>query len=380
MSDVVVIGGGVIGLTLAYELAGRGVAVAVLDQGPMGQESSWAGAGILPPGNPAKAATPESQLRAHSHVLWPRLSEQLRNETGIDNGFRRCGGIEVRLDGHARQLEDEIENWRTEGVEVERLDERVFEYEPRLNRDAVAAYRLPQMGQVRNPRHLKALIAGCLARGVTLRTGCPAQHFSFDSSCARAHSVSTTDGKLSAAQFVLASGAWSNRFVSPLSGMKARIRPLRGQIVQLTALPSPIRHVVNVGLRYLVPRDDGRILVGSTEEAVGFDKRNTAEAVGDLIAFGRQVVPELASATFERAWSGLRPHSLDGLPYLGQVPGSSNLFIAAGHFRSGLQLSPITAAVMTQLLLGEPTTVDLHPFRCDREGQWPGQWAVGSGQ
>lgn len=378
MPDVVVIGGGVIGLTLAYELAGRGVSVNVLDQGPMGQESSWAGAGILPPGNPAKAAAPEAKLRAHSHVLWPRLSEQLRSETGIDNGFRRCGGIEVRLNGHAKQLDDEIENWQTEGVEIERLDERVFEYESRLNRDTVSAYRLPQMGQVRNPRHLKALIVGCLARGVTLRAGCPVHSFERLSSGNKVLAVRTPDGELFAGQFVIASGAWSGRFLAELGCRAANIRPLRGQIVQLATLPPLIRHVVNVGSRYLVPRDDGRILVGSTEEAVGFDKRNTADAVGDLIAFGRQVVPALASATFERAWAGLRPQSLDGLPYLGAVPGSSNLFIAAGHFRSGLQLSPITAAVMTQLLLGEPTTVDLHPFRCDREGK--GQWAVGSGQ
>lgn len=376
MSDVVVIGGGVIGLTLAYELAGRGVAVTVLDQGPMGQESSWAGAGILPPGNPARATTPEAKLRAHSHVLWPRLAEQLRNETGIDNGFRRCGGIEVRLAGHAKQLDDEIEYWQSEGVEVERLDERVFEYEPRLNRDLVAAYRLSQMGQVRNPRHLKALHAGCLARGVTLRPGCPVHSFERLSSGSRVLAAQTPDGELFARQFVVASGAWSGRFLGELGCRTADVRPLRGQMVLLTSLPPLIRHVVNVGSRYLVPRDDGRILIGSTEEAVGFDKRNTADAVGDLIAFGRQVVPELASATFERAWAGLRPQSRDGLPYLGQVPGSGNLFIAAGHFRSGLQLSPITATVMTQLLLGEPTTVDLHPFRCDREGKGP--WEVES--
>jgi glycine oxidase len=379
MSDVVVIGGGVIGLTLAYELAGRGVPVTVLDQTAMGQESSWAGAGILPPGNPQQAVTPEARLRAHSHVLWPRLAEQLRTETGIDNGFRRCGGLEIRADGEPAQLDAESECWRTEGVDVERLDESsAIGHEPQLGRGIVAAYRLPQMGQVRNPRHLKALVAGCVARGVTLRPGCPVYSFERLSSGNRVLAARTPDGELFAGQFVIAGGAWSGRFLSELGCRTASVSPLRGQMVLVSTLPPLIRHVVNVGSRYLVPRDDGRVLVGSTEEAVGFDKRNTADGVGELLAFGQRIVPALASATFERAWAGLRPQSLDGLPYLGAVPGASNLFVAAGHFRAGLQLSPITAVVLTQLLLGEPTTVDVQPFRVDRTNG--GRWTVDGGR
>src|SRR5262245_4458033 len=121
MHDVLIIGGGVIGLTLACDLAGEGASVAVVDQGPMGLESSWAGAGILPPGNPECAESPEARLRAASHVLWPALSALLCDETGIDNGFRRCGGLEVRLGGERDALEAETAAWRREGVAVEPL-------------------------------------------------------------------------------------------------------------------------------------------------------------------------------------------------------------------------------------------------------------------
>src|SRR5476651_504603 len=107
-SDVLIIGGGVIGLSIACELAGEGVSVAVLEQGQMGQESSWAGAGILPPGNPKLARSPEARLRAASHVLWPVLSALLQEETGIDNGFRRSGGLEVRIGGAMGALADEV--------------------------------------------------------------------------------------------------------------------------------------------------------------------------------------------------------------------------------------------------------------------------------
>jgi glycine oxidase len=144
------------------------------------------------------------------------------------------------------------------------------------------------------------------------------------------------------------------------------VRPLRGQLVLLAMQPSPIEHVINVGARYLVPRGDGRVLVGSTEEVAGFDKRTTAAGVGGLVEFAIDVVPALAGATFERAWAGLRPQSADGLPYLGRVGAVENLFVAAGHFRAGLQLSPITAELMTQLLIGRQPDLPLEPYWPDR--------------
>jgi glycine oxidase len=364
MRDVVVVGGGVIGLSIAYELAGQGVDVTVLERGNFGQEASWAGAGILPPGNPQQAHTPQARLRAESCALWPTLSEQLRDQTGIDNGYRNCGGIEVRLHGPADQLSDEADDWQDEGVDVERLSRKqLVQCEPALNRDIVAGYRLPQLSQVRNPRHLKALLAGCADRGVELLSGKPV--IGFDMQNGKIVSAKTPEESFSAGQFCVSGGAWSRRILLDLQ-IEIPLEPVRGQIVLLSMQPLPFRHVIQLGARYLVPRPDGRILIGSTEEHVGFEKKNTAGSVADLIAFATGLVPLLQHARYERAWSGLRPCSIDGLPYLGPVPGTENLTIAAGHFRAGLQLSPATALLMRQVILDQEPIIPLDTFSCDR--------------
>jgi glycine oxidase len=308
-------------------------------------------------------------LRAASHVLWPEWSALLREETGIDNGFRRCGGMEVRQDGSPHALDEEIEAWRREGVSVEPLTAQMaHEREPRLGPTFAAGYHLPEMGQVRNPRHLKALVALAGKRGVSLLPATPV--YGFDRVGEKIVAVETPTGRKRAGQFVVAGGAWSGRLLEE-AGCEAAVRPLRGQIVLLNTQPTPIRHVVNVGPRYLVPRGDGRVLVGATEEDVGFDKQTTAGAVGALMEFACDLVPELADAAFEQAWSGLRPLSIDGLPYLGRVASALNLYVATGHFRAGLQLSCITALVMSQLLLGQPTAVPLGPYSPARKRRKP---------
>ena len=178
--------------------------------------------------------------------------------------------------------------------------------------------------------------------------------------------VETPAGPQSAGQYVICSGAWSRHLLQQAGCPQTDLRPLRGQMVLLNTGAPRLKHVINVGPRYLVPRNDGRILVGSTEESVGFDKRTTAQAVHDLIHFAVELVPSLADATVERVWAGLRPQSADGIPYLDRVPQTENLFIAAGHFRAGLQLSPITALLLTQTLLSRPTTIPLTPYRLGR--------------
>jgi glycine oxidase len=139
--------------------------------------------------------------------------------------------------------------------------------------------------------------------------------------------------------------------------MDLKIEPVKGQMVLLRSTPSPIRNVIEVGREYLVPRNDGRILVGSTEERAGFDKRNTARAVTDLLNFAQRLIPSLKSAQFEQCWAGLRPYSAIGKPYLGRLPHLINASIAAGHFRYGLHLSPITAVLIRQTILKQPLEI-----------------------
>ncbi len=358
-ADILIVGGGVIGLTTAYFLGREGARVVVIDRGDPGQEASWAGAGILPPGNPAAASTPFDQLRAHGAALFPTLSAELRDRTGVDNGYRQCGGLEF-----TSESPDSAEEWRGGGIRVERLDETgLRRLEPALASGLGAGFHLPELAQLRNPRHLKALCAGCAGWGVQLRSGCSAH--ALEVRGARVAAVRTAAGRIEAGQVLLAAGAWTDPLLEQ-AGWRPGIRPVRGQIALLNAGVPLFRRVLLWGARYLVPRPDGRVLVGSTEEDVGFDKRTTAAAVSDLLGLACRLVPALASAHLERCWAGLRPGSPDGLPFLGPVPGVDNLFVAAGHFRAGIQLSPGTALVMKELLLGQPPTVPLAPFRLDR--------------
>jgi len=359
--DVLIIGGGVIGLTAAYFLAREQVGVEIVDQGDFGKEASWAGAGIIPPGDPSHARDPFDQLRAHSSVLFPRLSAELREQTGIDNGYRRSGGL-VFHDAQDTYFERE---WRSEGVRSEEVQGAAMRrLEPALGPELTHAYFLPELAQVRNPRHLQALLSYCQGRGVRLRPGCPVLGFELQGS--RITSIRTSAGSLRADRYLLTAGAWTSGLLEPL-GFRPGIRPVRGQIALLQT-GSPLFHRILLrGKRYLVPRPDGRVLVGSTEEDAGFDKRTTAEAIQGLRAFAISMVPGLASAHPERSWAGLRPGSPDGLPYIGPVPGIDNLFIAAGHFRAGIQLSPATGLVLKELFLGQPLTVPLDAFRLDRQ-------------
>jgi glycine oxidase len=361
--DVLILGGGVIGLTTAYFLARDGIRVQVLDKGDFGKEASWAGAGILPPGNPDHARSPVGQLRAHSANLFPTLSAELRERTGVDNGYQRCGGLEFI----SANQEGEADEWRNEGIVCEKVDATALRrLEPILAEGLGSAYHLPDMAQIRNPRHLKALLAGCQLLGVQLEPGCPA--FAIECQDSRVTAVRTERGLFKAAQFLVAAGAWTEALLAPL-GWQPGIHPVRGQIALLHVSPPLLRHILLWGSRYVVPRPDGRVLVGSTEETAGFDKRTTAEAIRDLLDLACRLAPVLARAPLERCWAGLRPGSPDGLPFLGAVPGFTNLFLAAGHFRAGLQLSPATGLVMKELLLGQPATVPLESFRLDRNPQ-----------
>ena len=370
MADVVVVGGGVIGMSIAWELSRHGVSVKVLDQSVFGREASWAGAGILPPGNADAATHPYDRLRGESCRLWPDWSAQLRELTGIDNGFRNCGGLEIRLAGPTDQLDDLAEAWREEEVTAEVLArDELLRLEPALNPSTVVGLHLPQKCQVRNPRHFKALMAAAAASEVELVSGAPVVDLVRENGHVVA--VRTMDAEHVGGQFVMAAGAWTRRLLSGC-GADVAIEPVRGQIVQLSARPLPFTRVIGLGSRYLVPRPDGRILVGSTEEWVGFQKENTANGVAGLIRFAEELVPGLAGAGFERCWSGLRPGSADGMPYLGPVPGHDNLLVAAGHFRAGLQLSPATAVLVRQMVLGQDLSVPVDPFRCDRVDQATG--------
>ncbi|NIP86166.1 MAG: glycine oxidase ThiO [Planctomycetales bacterium] len=368
--DCVVIGAGVVGLSLAYELSGQGMRVHVLERGTAGQEASWAGAGILPaavPSPPDRAYQQLSGLSVRLHAQW---APALLAETGIDNGYRRCGEIYLaRSDVQAAQLKAEMGELSDRGVQVVPLAPRALaEREPALAERAggplPACFHLPGSAQLRNPRHLQALVAACRKRGVQLSEQTVAE--GVDIQQGRLRQLHTSAGSLRAENYCFTAGAWSGSLVE-LLGVQLPVKPMRGQMVLLKTPTPQLRSAVHEGPCYLVPRDDGRVLVGTTLEDVGFDKRTTAAAIVQLLDFASAIMPALSSAEMETCWAGLRPDSPRGMPYVGRVPGLENAFVATGHFRWGLWLSPATAVVLSELVRGRTPQIDLTPFRLDRD-------------
>ena len=370
MPDCVIVGGGVIGLSLAFELAGRGASVRVFDRGQPGREASWAGAGILPPANTATATHPYDRLRALSHQLHPQWAATLREESGVDTGYRECGGLYLaRSAGEAASLRALAEMLGDLQIAIEPVPiASLAGLEPALaplaeSGGLQAAYSLPDEAQLRNPDHLHALLVAAERRGVVVEGGAAVSEFEIAGG--RVLAAATTAGRREADAFCIASGAWTHALLKQLD-VPTGILPVRGQMAMFRCPRKPFERVLNEGPRYLVPRDDGRVLVGSTEEEAGFDKSTTDEAIGELVGLACELVPQLADAPVEKTWAGLRPGSFDGFPYLGRLPGLDNAFAAAGHFRSGLQMSTGTAVVMAQLMLGEEPQIDLSPFRVGR--------------
>ncbi len=365
-SDVVIVGGGVIGLSIAYRLACEAIAVTVLDRGGVGREASWAGAGMIPANTERLFTNPTAELRSWSAVLYPDWSEALLEETGIDNGYRRTGGVDVAFTvEEENDLRSMAGRWKSEGIVYERLAPSEFgRVEPALNHALRVAYFLPDRAQVRNPRHVRALAVAAAKRGARLRPGVGVR--GFETSGHQIIGVRTSEGLIPCGQVVVSAGAWTGELLERI-GISAPTPPLRGQIVLLKSDRPILKRIVEHGSNYLVPREDGHVLIGSTEEDVGFDTRTTALGVRGLIDEAFRLCPALAAAEVEKAWAGLRPGSIDTRPYIGPLPGFANAFVAAGHKRAGIQLSPATAEVMTDLVLGRPPRIDLSTFHPGRE-------------
>ncbi|MEM6328674.1 MAG: glycine oxidase ThiO [Planctomycetota bacterium] len=361
-TDVIVVGGGVVGLSVAYELARTGRSVRLLERTATGREASWAGAGILPPGSWFSDHPAVEALAAASRPLHRLWSHRLREQTGIDDELLESGALYAITPDNAATLDAKFQRWATLGLESRRIGAAAAaELAPQLR--CGEAYFVPEESHVRNPRRLAALAAACRAAGVALEQDCPATEF--DRSGGRVTSVLCGGGAFTADAICIAAGAWAGGLLSAV-GLDAPTKPIRGQMLLLRQRGPTLRRVYHEGGHYLTPRRDGRVLVGSTVEDAGFDKSTRLEDLDALLHFAHRVAPSLREASIETSWAGLRPASPDGLPMIGRVPGLENAWVAAGHFRSGLQFAPATAVLLRQLMGGEPSDIDTTPFSPER--------------
>jgi glycine oxidase len=358
MTKVVIIGGGLLGLLSARELALAGCQVEILERGQIGQESSWAGGGILSPLYPWRYADPITELARWSQAHYRDLAESLRADTGIDPEWTRSGLLMLDVQEEEQQQADK---WAERfGYRLEHLPSGVVaQMAPQLASTKGTALWMPDVAQIRNPRLLKALHVAVLKAGVVVKEGSPVT--AIEQRDGGAIGIRCAEGSVTADKVVICGGAWSGEIARQL-GFALPVRPVKGQMLLFRAAPGLLKQVVLSEGFYLVPRRDGHILAGSTMEESGFDKQTTPAARELLLQQALRILPALANAELERQWAGLRPGSPVGVPFIGAVPGVAGLYVNAGQYRNGVVTGLASARLLTDTLLGNPAVLPLQPY------------------
>ena len=365
------IGAGIIGLSLAIELNKRGMKVLVIDKGEPGREASWAAGGMLAD-FPLEMPSALAELAEASARMYPEFVRELEDESGLKIDLRSVGALvfietknESRLGAAAaghRCATTLASGPVDSGVLDYRLPRPLAELEPHLEERIVGRYEtlFLQEGSV-DPRHLTAAaVAAAKHREIDFSSGNAVLAIAMAEG--KAVGVLTNKTQFGADVIVNCAGAWAAEII-PLG---FPTRPVKGQML-CVVMPEKefVRHVIRTPEVYLIPRSDGRMLIGATQEEAGFDKRTVPETIQKLRQAALELVPKLAEARFLEAWAGLRPGTPDALPILGATS-TPGYFVATGHFRDGILLAPVTARVMGETICGEKTTFDLRAFADSR--------------
>lgn len=350
--DVGIIGGGVSGCATALALAKSGARVFIAERVALGQESSWAGGGILFPLLPWDYSEAVNSLVLRSIALFPDWVADIKLSSGIDPELQQSGMLvlppfdtslaKTWCNAHATAL----------------IDTPASSLILDLPQDQPALW-LRDVYQVRNPRLLKALKNTLNKAGITIFE--QAEVSKMESQGARIKQIHTSRGILQADRYLVASGAWSKQLLGE-HALKLDIRPIRGQMLLFKTDPGALRAIILKDGIYLIPRLDGYILVGSTLEDAGFDKSTTEEARSMLHAQATSILPLLKTAPLVQHWSGLRPGSPDNIPTIDRHPELENLYINSGHFRYGVTMAPASAEIMANLIFNRPQAIDIAPY------------------
>ena len=363
---VVVIGAGVMGSATAWRLAQAGARVTVLERALPGAEASSAAAGILGAQTENDGPGPLLDLCLASRALWGQFAEELRAASDVDVHLLQRGLLEICTQPEEVAIRRERAAWmQRAGLRAQWLDLRtVRKQEPALGERVLGALFLPDDGQV-EPRLLAgALAVAAMRAGAQLLTGRTVR--SVTSAAGRVTGVQTNQEQLAADAVVVAAGAWTD-LVPGLAHRRTAIHPLHGQLLMLHT-GAPLLQATLAGRHsggrhgYIVPRADGRVVLGATTEAIGYDKRVTAGGMHWLLDLALEFIPALAQARVLDQWSGLRPQAADGLPLLGAHPEIAGLVFASGHHRNGILLAPLSAEVAANAVLGRPQRFDLAAF------------------
>jgi len=357
--DVAIAGGGIIGASIAFELAAEKLKVVLLDRQQPGMEASWAAAGMLSPGPDSPEAIPLVPLAMESLRLYPELIAAIEEASGLTTEFDRKGTLQVFPGPRAEaDREGMVREFRRANLKLEPLSEDVArKMEKHLGPAVGVAAYLPEEATL-DPRLLmKACLAAAERRGVEIRTGCEVTSVLEDAR--RCTGIVVGTEKILTENVIAAAGSFTSGI--PSLAHYAPTRPVRGQMLALRSKEIQLERVVRSEKGYLVPRRDGRIIAGSTLEDAGFNKSVTPGGIRQILDGVLELVPELANAEIIETWSGLRPGTPDTLPILGPT-NVRGLFMATGHYRNGILLAPVTAKLVRGWIVDEKASVNTELF------------------
>lgn len=361
--DVIIVGGGVIGCSIAWRLVQAGLKVTVFERGRAGCEASRAAAGMLTPQGGATGPGPFFDLCLRSRAMYRSFANELTEASGIDVEYKDEGTLFVVLRGDDEEEKTKWAEWQMEaGLPIEDVSNDLHRIEPAVTKSATRAIFLPEEHQVENRRLMDALEVAMTRAGVELKQGADVASLTTDRG--NVTGVESNGERFAGGIVIVAAGAWSSPLLKPL-GLNIEVIPALGQMIAVQSAQPPISRVVHASDVYVVPRRDGRILIGATVEYAGFQKIVKVGATRRLLNAAVELIPSLESAEIAETWSGLRPDTADHLPVIGPS-GVENLWLATGHFRNGILLAPLTAELIRDSIINRRLSNDLRPFGVDR--------------
>jgi glycine oxidase ThiO len=358
---ILIVGGGVIGCSIAYYLSLKGVKATLVERKGIGCEASSAAAGGLWPQAESSNPGPFLDLCLTGNDMFRDLSEQLKP----DIEYRESGLLHIIIDEEDRKEADELVEWQErQGLEVHRLNaSETLEMEPALSEDLQGSLYFPNDNHL-NPLNLTSAFAeGAGKRGAEILTGVSVE--GIRTIAGRVTSLVTDRGDMGADLIINAAGSWAGR-IGEMVDIQVPVEPVRGQIILSEPIAPLFKTCIVTRNAYLLQKPRGNVVVGSTREFVGYDKNVTPEAIHDLHRGAVQAVPRLKDASFIRSWAGLRPYTQDEIPLLGPVDGPQGFLLATGHFRNGILLSAITGKLMAELIVEGKTSVPPERYRLER--------------
>jgi len=363
-TDVVIIGGGVIGASIAHSLVKQQQRVLLVEKNQLGQEASAAAGGILAVASGSSKRGPMYQLKRASQELYPALIEELEERTGIDLEYQTVGVLElIRTDIDEKKYRKLYELRQEQGYPATWLSAaEVHRLEPALAADVRGAVHFPSDHHLHNGKLAEAWVKAAALCGATIQTG--AIVIEARRANGKVTAVRIGDEWITVGTIVIAAGSWS-REVGEIFGLTIPVEPAKGQMIAIRS--TQLRHVVSWDDHYLVPRKNGELIIGSTVEFIGHDKEVTLAAIQDFIHKSEALVPGISKAPLSRFWAGLRPYSPTRRPILCRAPGLENVVIATGHHRNGILLAPITGQLISELITTGQPSMSLEPFDIPRE-------------